>query len=85
MLVKNFSGNFKDDAIGDQIFDAVLEPGDLLYFPRGFVHQAQAVPNNHSLHITISTYQRNSWADALEEVRFTKSLTTMKFLSFPHR
>lgn len=61
--------------IGNQIFDAVLAPGDLLYFPRGFIHQAQAVPDSHSLHITISTYQKNTWADALEDVCVTKCIT----------
>ncbi|KAH9253484.1 hypothetical protein BASA81_008531 [Batrachochytrium salamandrivorans] len=33
-----------------------LKPGDVLYLPRGFIHQASAMENTkHSLHITIST------------------------------
>nr|XP_039249312.1 ribosomal oxygenase 1-like isoform X2 [Styela clava] len=67
-LPRYSSGNFTNEDIGEQIFDAVLEPGDLLYFPRGYLHQAQAVPDAHSLHITISTYQRNTWADVLEDL-----------------
>ena len=34
------------------------QPGDLLYFPRGTVHEAEAVGSKeHSTHVTISTYQ----------------------------
>ncbi|KAK2089329.1 Ribosomal oxygenase 2 [Saguinus oedipus] len=33
-------------------------PGDLLYFPRGTIHQADTpVGLAHSTHVTISTYQ----------------------------
>jgi uncharacterized membrane protein len=31
--------NLTDEVIGDPILDVVLEPGDLLYFPRGTIHQ----------------------------------------------
>ena len=32
-------GNFAQDELGQLVLDVVLEPGDLLYFPRGFTHQ----------------------------------------------
>lgn len=60
------SPNYAQEEIGDEIMDVVLEAGDMLYFPRGFIHQANTVPGHHSLHITLSTYQRNSWADLME-------------------
>ncbi|XP_067595258.1 ribosomal oxygenase 2 isoform X6 [Pseudorca crassidens] len=43
-----------------------FKPGDLLYFPRGTVHQADT-PSGlaHSTHVTISTYQSSSWGDFL--------------------
>ncbi|XP_036705816.1 ribosomal oxygenase 2 isoform X8 [Balaenoptera musculus] len=43
-----------------------VEPGDLLYFPRGTIHQADT-PSGlaHSTHVTISTYQNSSWGDFL--------------------
>ena len=44
----------------------VLEAGDMLYMPRGTVHQASCVPGSHSLHVTVSTNQFNTWADVLE-------------------
>ena len=31
--------------------------------------QAETLPDSHSLHITLSTYQKNTWADFLEKVR----------------
>lgn len=81
------SPNFSQDEIGEPVMDVVLEAGDLLYFPRGFVHQGDCLPDAHSLHITISSYQRNSWGDLMlklmpaalevameEDVEFRKGL-----------
>lgn len=62
------SGNFSEDEIGEPILDVVLEPGDLLYFPRGTIHQGKALEDTHSLHITVSCYQKNSWGDLLEKL-----------------
>lgn len=57
------SRNFDQDEIGDAILDVILEAGDLLYFPRGWIHQANACNDIHSLHITVSSYQKNSYGD----------------------
>uniref|UniRef100_A0A1A7YXB5 Bifunctional lysine-specific demethylase and histidyl-hydroxylase n=2 Tax=Iconisemion striatum TaxID=60296 RepID=A0A1A7YXB5_9TELE len=62
------SPNFDQSDIGKPILDVVLEAGDLLYFPRGFIHQGNCLPEAHSLHITISSYQKNSWGDLLQKV-----------------
>ncbi|XP_052104474.1 ribosomal oxygenase 1-like isoform X2 [Mytilus californianus] len=62
------SGNFSEDDIGEPILDVVLEPGDLLYFPRGVIHQGKALEDTHSLHITVSCYQKNTWGDLLEKL-----------------
>lgn len=62
------SPNFKDEDIGSPVLDTVLEAGDLLYFPRGYIHQGQTLADEHSLHITISTYQKNSWGHYLEKL-----------------
>lgn len=45
--------------------DLVLEEGDLLYFPRGTIHQANTPPVSTSTHLTISTFQKHSWSDLL--------------------
>uniref|UniRef100_A0A8C7X888 Bifunctional lysine-specific demethylase and histidyl-hydroxylase n=1 Tax=Oryzias sinensis TaxID=183150 RepID=A0A8C7X888_9TELE len=60
--------NFDQSDIGKPILDVVLEAGDLLYFPRGFIHQGKCLPDAHSLHITISSFQKNSWGDLMQKV-----------------
>uniref|UniRef100_A0A3P8XTE7 Bifunctional lysine-specific demethylase and histidyl-hydroxylase n=1 Tax=Esox lucius TaxID=8010 RepID=A0A3P8XTE7_ESOLU len=62
------SPNFSQSEIGKPILEVVLEAGDLLYFPRGFIHQGDCLPDVHSLHLTVSSYQRNSWGDLLAKV-----------------
>ncbi|KAG7160252.1 Ribosomal oxygenase 1-like [Homarus americanus] len=69
------SHNLCQDELGKLILDVTLEEGDLLYFPRGFVHQANTVGNTHSLHMTISTYQKNTWGHLLEKL-LPQALTT---------
>ena len=36
------SPNFTDRTIGEPILDVILQPGDMLYFPRGTIHQVLA-------------------------------------------
>lgn len=38
-VTHDLAANFSEDELGQQLLDVVLEPGDLLYFPRGFIHQ----------------------------------------------
>jgi lysine-specific demethylase/histidyl-hydroxylase NO66 len=59
----------------EPVFDVVLGPGDVLYMPRGWIHQAHtpstSVANEqdgHSLHLTISAMQTWAWGDLLEMV-----------------
>lgn len=65
-LPRESSGNFTQKELGKPVLDVTLEPGDMLYFPRGFIHQASTVEGKHSLHITVSMYQKTSYADLLE-------------------
>ncbi|NXI43882.1 RIOX1 oxygenase, partial [Galbula dea] len=62
------SANLTQAELGEPVLETVLEAGDLLYFPRGFIHQGDCLPDMHSLHITVSSYQRNSWGDLLEKL-----------------
>jgi hypothetical protein len=48
--------------LGDPTLEVELHPGDVLYLPRGTVHQA-AAQQRDSAHLTISTYQRWSQGD----------------------
>ncbi|GKZ00814.1 hypothetical protein MPSEU_001033100 [Mayamaea pseudoterrestris] len=59
----------------EPVFDVLLEPGDVLYMPRGWIHQACTLPDSnasesqqHSLHLTISTMQQWAWVDLIEIV-----------------
>lgn len=58
-----------EDRIGSPTHEFILKPGDLLYFPRGTIHQADTpAGGSFSTHITISTYQNNTWGDYLLDV-----------------
>jgi len=67
-LPRYSSANFSQEEIGDPILDTELVAGDVLYFPRGTIHQADTPNDTHSLHITLSTYQKNSWTDFMEKL-----------------
>lgn len=61
------SQNFKRaDLINDPLITVDLEPGDLLYIPRGFIHEGKTGEEEHSLHITLSAAQKNSYGDLFE-------------------
>ncbi|OON18806.1 cupin family protein [Opisthorchis viverrini] len=62
------SPNFTQEEIGEPILTATLKPGDVLYFPRGYIHQAETSEDTHSLHLTISAYQKHSWGDFLSKL-----------------
>lgn len=68
-LPRESSGNFKRKQIpAEPLLTVELEAGDLLYFPRGYIHEAHASEDTHSLHITLSTSQKNTWGDLLEKM-----------------
>ena len=54
----------------EPVLDVTLEEGDLLYMPRGWIHQACTLRENnmHSLHLTVSTMQQWAWIDLMEVV-----------------
>jgi len=42
--------------------------------------QAQSLPDTHSLHVTVSAAQRNSWGDLLEKVLTISIYTVIKYI-----
>lgn len=53
----------------EPIIDVELGPGDFLYMPRGWIHQAKTCRRNqHSLHLTASAMQNWAWVDFLENI-----------------
>ncbi|XP_035735119.1 ribosomal oxygenase 1-like [Vespa mandarinia] len=67
-LPRYSSKDFDQSELGKPILDTVVEAGDLLYLPRGTIHQGETIDNSHSLHVTLSVYQKNSWGDFLEKL-----------------
>lgn len=74
-LPREYSRDFAPRELGEPLLDCVLEPGDLLYFPRGTVHAGVATgdaegggaaPAAFSHHLTVSTYQRLAWCQLLD-------------------
>ena len=66
LLPLDSSRDFQEEELGKLLLDVVLEPGDLLYMPRGCIHQAEALPRAHSLHLTVSANQHCSWTDLFQ-------------------
>lgn len=52
-LPRESSPNFQENELGEPALQQILQPGDMLYFPRGWIHQARTVEDQHSLHITL--------------------------------
>ena len=68
MLPRFSSHDFDDNSLGEPMMEVVLSAGDVLYLPRGYIHQAVTEKDFHSLHITVSAYQCNAWIDLLQKV-----------------
>ncbi|KAH6927205.1 hypothetical protein HPB50_000837 [Hyalomma asiaticum] len=69
-LPRTYSKDFSADEIGQPTHEFTLKPGDLLYMPRGTIHQAFTPESSgtHSTHITISTYQNHTIGDCLKSL-----------------
>ena len=52
--------------VGDKQADFVMRPGDMLYVPRGLMHDALTVGDEPSLHITVGLIVK-TWADLMLE------------------
>ena len=55
----------KRDVAGDPVMEIELQSGDLLYLPRGVMHEARA-GESFSLHVTLGFYP-NLWVDVVRE------------------
>lgn len=64
-LPRYSSGDFKQDEpfLQKPFLDELLHAGDLLYMPRGWIHQGYTNTENMSNHVTVSANQGNTWAD----------------------
>ena len=69
--------NPHDVPIGEMTDSFVLEPGDMVYVPRGLTHDAVSTDQT-SLHITTGLMMR-SWADVMVEVVRKMALSDAEF------
>eukprot|EP00435_Cladocopium_sp_Y103_P055224 s171_g18.t1 len=65
-LPRTASRDFQQEELCELLMECVLQPGDLLYFPRGTVHSGIA-EGGFSNHLTVSTYQGICWHSFLEK------------------
>jgi len=67
VLPRDPSPDFAPADLGPPLASVALKPGDLLYLPRGTVHQAFTPAGGAaSLHLTVSISRRHTWRDLLE-------------------
>jgi ribosomal protein L16 Arg81 hydroxylase len=59
-VIRDVTANYKP---AEPIDEFVLEPGDFLYLPRGFVHEAHST-DSISAHVTIGVYP-TTWVDLI--------------------
>lgn len=54
------SGDIDRDALPECVLDVTLNVGDVLFIPRGHIHEAVA-QSEGSAHVTVSMYQQWTW------------------------
>ena len=59
------SPNFAPGEVGEPVASVTLHAGDLLYLPRGYIHQAIS-GDADSMHLTLSTGRQHTWRDLLQ-------------------
>ena len=62
-LPREYSKDLDVNDLGEPDLKITLNPGDVLYFPRGVIHYATTDSDQPSHHLTVSTYQRHTWYD----------------------
>lgn len=68
VLPRFSSKNFDRSELKEPSKEVTLEAGDLLYFPRGIIHEGYTDKDMHSLHVTISVYQKTAYIDLMEHL-----------------
>lgn len=65
-LTRHSSEDYQPEQFPVPKHSVTLKAGDVLYMPRGLVHQGKTSEHTHSLHITFSANQMNTWADLFQ-------------------
>ena len=56
------SPDLAEDELGEPLQIIEMEPGDMLYMPRGLIHCAHSGADESSIHVTFSVNEHNSVA-----------------------
>ena len=59
---------------GERTADLLLQPGDVLYIPRGLMHDADAVDDGPSMHVTLGLHAVR-WSEVLLEALAAQALS----------
>lgn len=62
----NFSTEEMKEREENLVFKGWLEAGDILYLPRGYIHNAHTDPSQDSLHVTISLAQKFNYSSLMK-------------------
>jgi ribosomal protein L16 Arg81 hydroxylase len=76
-LLGSFQPVIPDAHLGEPLQSVTLQPGDLLYIPRGFIHEAKTT-EAFSLHLTIGIYP-SQWIDLIHQSLVAVSLRDVRF------
>lgn len=76
-LLGSFQPVIPSTHLGEPLQSITLQPGDLLYIPRGFIHEAETT-DTFSLHLTIGVYP-SQWIDLIYQSLVAVSLQDMRF------
>jgi ribosomal protein L16 Arg81 hydroxylase len=68
-------GDFADVPLSDQVREIILHEGDVLYLPRGFIHEP-TVLDSTSLHLTVGITPHR-WVDVLSSALIVNSQRTL--------
>ena len=75
VLPRYSSRDFAAGELGKPFWQGTLGAGDVLYLPRGMIHEASSLAESNSLHVTISMNQRNNYFEFLTSL-FSNALET---------
>ena len=62
-LSRDSHSDFAEEDLGPSVVDEILQPGEVIYIPRGYIYSNNA--RSPFAYLTLSTYQNQSWCDLI--------------------
>ena len=60
--------HFSESELGASLLDSTLQPGDILYIPRGFIYKSETFEDTHSLDITLYPEEKLTYGDFFKKL-----------------